>query len=184
MGHHAKPVAALVGEHLKTTGVMAGEVVHDKVFFDALPSDTTAQFSAGLLYAWSGQTVDKRDYLVGCTLEIPRVKRQLGKAFDDYNAGDDRAGNQHMKKATPWWQLSMVLCWETYDDFRGLIEYKDAFFARDDWQTVARENYDANQAYVDQQWQYALDSWNTGVYFNAGMFYGRTWAALSATEGF
>ena len=129
MGHHAKPVASLVGEHLKTTGVMAGEVVHDKVFFDALPSDTTAQFSAGLLYAWSGQTVDQRDYLVGCTLEIPRVKRQLGKAFDDYNAGDDRAGNQHMKKATPWWRLQMVTCWKTTKYFNKIDEALDTFFA-------------------------------------------------------
>ena len=176
--------AALVGESFKTTGVMAGEVVHDKVFFDALPADTTAQFNAGLLYAWSGQTIDERDYLVGCTLEIPPAKRQLGEAWDSYSAGNDDAGNLHMRLAKPWMRLSMVFCDETHDDFKDLIDDYDTFFARKHWEIIAKKNYLLNKKYVDEQWEDALKSWNTGVYFNAGMFYGRTWAALMATEGF
>ena len=58
---------------------------------------------------------------------------------------------------------------------------KDAFFEQDGWKQTARQNYDANQDYIDQQWDYALNSWNTGVYFNAGMFYGRVFGALSAS---
>ena len=163
----------------------AGDFAQDN-FGDSngLPSDTTAQFSAGLLYAWSGQTIDKRDYLVDCTIPLPRAKRQLRKAFDDYNAGDLDAGNKHMRKIQPSWQLSMILCPATWFDFRAMIKEKDDFFARDDWPTVANQNYDANKDYVDQQWQFALNSWNTGVYFNAGMFYGRVFATLSATTDF
>ena len=181
------PMAALFGEHMHMGLERAGDFAQNATDFsdsNGLPSDTSAQFSAGLLYAWSGQTIDKRDYLVNCTLPLPFVKYQLGKAFDDYNAGDLQAGNQHITRTQPLWQLSMILCPETWSDFRAMIKEKDAFFARDDWPSVADQNYDANKDYVDQQWQFALNSWNTGVYFNAGMFYGRVYGALSATTDF
>ena len=70
---------------------------------DDLPADTAAQFSAGMLYAWSGQTIDERDYLVSCSFECPIVKKQLSAAFDDYTAGAYRAANKHIKHCEPWW---------------------------------------------------------------------------------
>ena len=68
---------------------------------DSLPADTAAQFSAGLLYGWSVGVIDERDYIVGCTFECPYVKKQLSKAFDDYNDGDYKNGNKHMMRTQP-----------------------------------------------------------------------------------
>lgn len=49
----------------------------------------------------------------------------------------------------------------------------------DDWESIARNNYETNQDYIDQQWSHTLKTWNEGVYFNAGMFYAYTYAALT-----
>lgn len=88
----------------------------------ALPEDAQAQFASGLLYGASKGTVDERDYIVGCTHYCPWVSRQLRKAFEDYNAGDDKHGNRHMSRAEPWWRLSMIGCHETNHYFSDLAK--------------------------------------------------------------
>ena len=55
----------------------------------------------------------------------------------------------------------------------------EAFFKQDKWDDIVKANYKANKDFIDQQWQFCLDSWNTGIYFNSGMFYIRVWMALS-----
>ena len=148
---------------------------------DELPGDAAAQFAAGLLYGNSQGTIDKRDYIVGCTWGNYFRDRKLAKAFTKYNEGDIAKGNRAMDKAEPWWRLSMLTCWETNHYFRAMNKAKEAFLARDDYQEVAQANYEANKAYVDQQWANCLLTWNQGVYFNAGMFYGYVGAALMKT---
>ena len=85
-----------------------------------------------------------------------------------------------MASALPYWRESMAACTDTNPDFERLNERFDAFFTAEDWEETARANYAANQAAVDQNWQFALDSWNTKVYFNAGMFYARVLDTLTA----
>ena len=38
-----------------------------------LPSDASSQYYAGLLYAYSAQLVDERDYIVGCSVQIDEL---------------------------------------------------------------------------------------------------------------
>ncbi len=163
-----------------------GHHMHDKIHdfkeimhAEHLPDDATAQFASGLLYGASNGTIDERDYIVDCAWTCPVTNRLLSAAFTSYNAGEDRKGNKRMRRAEPFWRFSMLTCWETNHYFTRMDHNKDAFFARDDWKSIARDNYNANQDYVDQQWQFCLDSWNTGVYFNAGMFYARVWDKLA-----
>ena len=149
-----------------------------------LEDDATIQFAAGLLYGASKGTIDKRDYLLDCSYETRIAKRQLYKAFEDYNAGKHEEGNKHMKKATPWWRLQMVTCWKTTKYFNKIDEALDTFFAKDDWSDIVSDNYSTSQAVIDQNWSNTLKTWNEGVYFNAGMFYAYTFSALAASEQF
>ena len=149
---------------------------------NGLPKDAPAQFAAGVLYGASNGTIDERDYILGCTWSNPILRRHLNKAFKNYNAGKDQKGNKQMQKAEPWFSASMITCWKTAKYFRRIDDAMDKFFAREDWNTVVQDNYSANQDYIDQQWGYTLKTWNEGVYFNAGMFYAQTFAALAASE--
>ena len=40
------------------------------------------------------------------------------------------------------------------------------------------KNYATNKKYIDESWKNYLERWEMGVYFDAGMFYGRTLLAL------
>ena len=41
----------------------------DSFVTGSLPEDATAQFYSGLLYAYTGQHVDERDYIVDCAIQ-------------------------------------------------------------------------------------------------------------------
>ena len=77
------------------------DVIKDKVSefnkvlneFNDIPDEAAAQFASGMLYGFSKGTIDERDYILGCAWSCPIVKRNLGKAFEAYNAGDDEGGN-------------------------------------------------------------------------------------------
>ena len=64
------------------------------------------------------------------------------------------------------------------DGFNDIRLQKRQFYAQDDADSIAEANYQANKDLVDQQWGFMLDSYNTGVYFNAGMFYARIFNVL------
>ena len=58
-----------------------------------LPEDASAQWYAGLLYAHSLQTVDARDYIVGCTHQRDSLDAKLEEAFGHYVAAEYTDGN-------------------------------------------------------------------------------------------
>ena len=84
-----------------------------------------------------------------------------------------------MNESGPKFEASMKTCDDTNDYFNQMNDASTAFFKQDKWDDILKNNYDANKDFVDQQWQFCLDSWNTGVYFNAGMFQERVWLTLS-----
>ena len=44
----------------------------------------------------------------------------------------------------------MVECDETNEYFEHWLNAKETFMQLEDWQSVARDNYSANKAYIDQ----------------------------------
>ena len=50
-----------------------------------LPDDASAQWYSGLLYAYSYQWVDERDYIVGCTVNRRELDNKLIQAYNSYN---------------------------------------------------------------------------------------------------
>ena len=143
---------------LRTSHVVA-EAAPAVIETNDLGENAASQFAAGFLYGWTEGTVDERDYIVGCARDSWIVDSQLEQAWDAYAAGDYAWGNDHINSAQPSWVASMVLCPKVYTDFLRIVAYKEKFFGRDDWEDVARANYQASKDYVDNQWAQALLTW-------------------------
>lgn len=158
------------------------KIFHKNAMNDDLVSGDSAQWAAGLLYAYTSQNVDARDYIVSCSQPNDRLDSKLEKAFEYYNADNNTSGNQNIRDTEPYYRRSMMMCDETNHYFEDMASKAHDFFAQDDWRDTVHTNYEANKAQIDQQWDYCLLKWNQGVYFDAGMFYGRVWYLLAYNQ--
>ena len=137
-----------------------------------MDSETSAQFSAGFLYGWSMHTVEERDYIVGCyDDERQSAETKLEKAFASFEEGDIYEGNFQMKKWLHRTRVAMDECDDVQDEFAAIARQRRRFMRQDNWERKAEQNYEDNKDFVDQQWDNMMDSWERGVYFDAGMFY-------------
>ena len=137
------------------------------------------QFAAGFYYGMNNREKDFRDYLVGCMVDNSDLSALLTEAFTDYNVGDNQSGTGIMQLTEPYWKTAMANCPESNPWFDDFFSSSNALFARNDYQTIVDNNYAANKDFVDTDWGFCLQSWNWGIYFDAGMFYGEIWARLS-----
>ena len=86
-----------------------------------LPADATAHWYAGLLYAYSYQTVDERDYILECSQQRDELDHKLSMAYSNYINEDYRAGNQFMLDAENDWRRSMTDCCDTQQYFDDMV---------------------------------------------------------------
>ena len=149
-----------------------------------MDNDFTAQFAAGVAYGFSGRTEDFRDYLVGCMVDKNALTNRLNGVFKRYKNGKIEAGNEKMVETEPFWRVAMADCPDSNPWFDQFDSDINTFLARDDWDDVAAANYAASQDVVDLWWSNCLLTWNQGVYFNAGMFYGEIMAILGNVPSF
>ena len=145
-----------------------------------LNAEDVAQWSAGFLYGASGRTIDQRDYILDCSSNCPIVNRKFTRAYRAYNNDDIEHGNDKLQSARLPWRLTMLTCSDTNSEFTSIMQSVDAFTAQADYMDQAQANYDANPTVIDSNWSNGLKTWNEGVYFNAGMFYGEVLVALTA----
>ena len=143
-----------------------------------LQEGDSAQWAAGLLYAYSKQTNDSRDYIVGCSVQVDKLDKRLARAYKKYGKGQSHRGNWLISMTEDLFRESMAACDDTNPDFEELAEQAHDFFAQENWNEIASANYQANKALADHQWGLGLNSWERGVYFDAAMFYGRCWNLL------
>ena len=78
-----------------------------------LPMDASAQWYAGLLYAFQYQEEDHRDYIVECSYQRDDLDHKLEEAFGDYNDEKYKDGNQMMRSTENLFRKSMVDCCDT-----------------------------------------------------------------------
>ena len=76
----------------------------------------------------------------------------------------------------------MAACTETNAFFEAMADRAHDFFDQDGWEDIVEANYNKNKDVIDMQWGHGVTSWNQGVYFNAGMFYGRVWYYLAYAQ--
>ena len=83
---------------------------------DLLPGDS-AQFSAGVLFQATGRLVDKRDDIVACSQNMPKLDDKLAEAFYHYTEGDFDKGSKSIEESWPLWQGSLEGCDKTINDY-------------------------------------------------------------------
>ena len=97
-------------------------------FIEGLKMPTVApgqaeQFAAGMLYAGTGQYIDKRDYILTCFVSNDDLNSQLNKAFDFYNDGDDqyKSGADAMMATVPMFTEALKNCTDTNHYFQQML---------------------------------------------------------------
>ena len=144
-----------------------------------LPEDASAHWSAGVLYAYTYQEVDARDYLLECTQQRDELDAKLISAYSHYGDEDYKGGNQYMFDAENDFRRSMADCDDPDKYFDDIVNTLHDFLDLPNWEDIVNANYADNKELVDHQSMLMMKSWNEGIYFNAGMFYGRIWYMLA-----
>ena len=112
-------------------------------------------------------------------MQTDRLDIKLSRAYEKYAEGNYESGNKSIRDSEPYYRDSMEACPETNAAFEEMADRAHDFFAQENWRDIAEANYLANQVLIDQQWSFSLLTWDQGVPFNAGMFYGRVWFLLA-----
>ena len=112
-------------------------------------------------------------------MQNARLDIKLERAYESYHAESWESANKSIRDTEPYYRDSMEACTETNAFFEEMADRAHDFFDQDGWHDTAEANYNANKDTIDMQWSYGLNSWDQGVYFNAGMFYGCVWFNLA-----
>ena len=117
-----------------------------------LNAGDSAEWAAGVMYAYTGQTVDIRDKLVACSVQNDDLDTKLGKAYKRYGNENYDGGNKAMVNSEQFWRISMAKCDETNDQFDAMFTYAHTFFGADDWEDTVHNNYTTLKADIDEEW--------------------------------
>ena len=100
---------------------------------ETLEAGDAAVFAAGILYALSGQTIDRQTYLIDCSTQSVDVDNSLISAHSDYAAEDYDSANDTVMNSWEAWGDSMENCSETNRYFDMIKANVDDFLAQDNW---------------------------------------------------
>ena len=116
----------------------------------------SAQFAAGLLYAYLGQVEDDRDEIVACSEQIDRLDTKLVRAFEKYEVDNYSSGNKEIRNTEPYYRSSMANCPDRINDlFEEMADKSHNFFNQEGWRLVVDSNYADQKDLVDQQWEFS-----------------------------
>ena len=104
----------------------------------------SAQWMAGFMYAYTGQTEDVRDYIVDCSRQISGIDKKLARAYKRYANGNFEGGNIPIVASENAFRRSMRDCDETNDLFEEIVDTAKTFFAQPDYQDIIDANLQAN----------------------------------------
>ena len=104
------------------------KIFHKEPENDGLNAGDSAQWAAGLLYAYSSQEIDARDYIVSCSMQNTRLDDKLVSAFDYYNDDILTSGNKNIRDTEPYYRRSMMMCAETNSYFEEMADRAHEFF--------------------------------------------------------
>ena len=144
-------LAAILTNVANHATVLQNVPQHFSLLGDIVAEDA-AQFAAGSLYAASAQYIDKRDYIVDCSVNDDDLNTLLDDSFTAYKAGDNDTGNSKMNHTMNGWVRSMAACDSTNDYFKQMKDEANDFMGQSDWDTQMKSNYAANKALIDSDW--------------------------------
>ena len=118
--------------------------IYERIFdVNDLKEGDSAQWAAGLLYAYTSQKTDARDYLLTCSTQSDRLDIKLQRAYDKYEAENYTSGNKEIRNTETYFRTSMADCAETNPTFEEMASRAHDFFDTEGWRDVVQANYDA-----------------------------------------
>ena len=78
-----------------------------------------------------------------------------------------------MKETKTLYETAMAGCGQIAEVIRGIAKKFDDIQARQDWDKLSKEIYQANQDVIDRDVNLEFSQWSEGVFFNSGMFAGQ-----------
>jgi hypothetical protein len=147
----------------------------DMVFADdAQNPEAPAQFIAGWLYGVSTQAFNMQDAIVACYTRNDDLTAAYYDAQAAFVAGDSQTGYSKLNDAKQYYDAFFANCGtDVTDPLTQWSDNIDALAQIDDWDTISAQIYLDNKQILDDDLSYEVNSWNRGVFFDAGMFAGR-----------
>ena len=130
-----------------------------------------AQFTAGWYYGISNE--DERNQILECFTESEDLTNALYDAMEAYIAGDEKTGDVKMKETKALYKTAMAGCGQIAEAMGVMAKRLDDMEARQDWDKLSQEIYQANKDVIDRDNNLVFSQWSDGVFFNSGMFAGQ-----------
>ena len=131
----------------------------------AIADDAAAQFYAG--YLWGAAQQDKKQYIAGCFQTDSDLNNLLDEIMNDYAQGDFETGDSKWDDTQPKFDVAIEQCSDVAQEFMDLRSYGN---------NVAKETIKARadkyKAQIDKISVSLITRWESGQYFDAGMFGG------------
>jgi hypothetical protein len=141
---------------------------------DAQNPEAPAQFIAGWLYGVSTQAFNMQDAIVACYTRNDDLTAAYYDAQAAFVAGDSQTGYSKLNDAKQYYDAFFANCGTgVTDPLTQWSDNIDALAQIDDWDTISAQIYLDNKQILDDDLSYEVNSWNRGVFFDAGMFAGR-----------
>ena len=132
----------------------------------AIGDDAAAEFAAG--YLWGTKQEDKRPYIMSCFNTDTDLNNILDQIMTDYSRGDVESGDKRWSDAEPKFQKAIKPCTEVSGEFKDLSDY-----AKNISKKTIKARADKYKSEINQIGAQMVNSWQSGVYFDAGMFDGQ-----------
>ena len=136
--------------------------------------DAPGEFLAGWVYGVSWQKVDIRNDLMACIAEDENLTNDMYDGMHAYEAGDmDKAGKL-MKDAKTLYAKALNGCpSKVTDPLNEWGNKVEKLTERSDWEDLQKTIYFKNKEEITKDSELEFKWWDSGNFFNAGMFGGR-----------
>jgi len=143
--------------------------------------DAGAEFAAG--YLWGVKAEDKRPYITSCFKTDHDLNNLLDQIMADYAKGDTKHGDAGWEKAKPKFEAAMAPCTDVTGEFEDLDKFAEDVMARPDAKKYIEGREKKYKAEINQLGGEMIARWQSGVYFDAGMYDGQIAQRIGLAPG-
>ena len=137
--------------------------------------DAPGEFLSGWVYGISLQKDDLRNSMMSCIKFDEDLTNDMYEGMAAYEKGDMDTGKKKMDDAQKKYEKALAGCDTTVTDpLKSWTDKMTDLVSRKDWEDFEKKVYDANKKEIDDNIHNEFKWWDASVFFNAGMFAGRT----------
>ena len=150
-------------------------VFHDYDEPERRMPDAPGEFLAGWIYGISLQQDDLRNSMMSCIKVDDDLTNDMYDGMAAYEKGDMDTGKKKMDDAQKKYESVLAGCDASVTDvLKSWTDKMTDLVSRKDWEDFEKKVYDANKKEIDDNVHNEFKWWDAGVFFNSGMFAGRT----------